>query len=191
MSLLALICYSITKCLKLFYYFVLHHCGGFLSFFYLCVVLLHRCVVWNAKVHYCNHLPLAITYSSCSPIVQIKVLFITFFYCALGPSIFPLMLFCCASALWCSSHDLLRCITIQPSLHPIDLLCYIESSHDLLLCSVVIFSYCSKFQLIMFFYYASKTSSCCAPLLCITVVLGLHFYLMSYDVLLLCIIMVV
>jgi len=179
---LALISYSITKSLTFLCSFVLHHCGGFLSFFCLCVVLLHRCVAWNAKADYCNHLALAITYSSCSPIVQIKGLFITLFYCALVPSFFPLMLLCCASPPWCFSDDLLQCITIQPYLHPLDLFCCIGSFHDLLLHIAFIFSYYSKFQHIVLFYFASKTSSCCVLLLCIIVVLGFHFYLIYYDV---------
>ncbi len=170
---LAFICYSITKRITFLCIFVLHHCGGFLSFFCLCVVLLHRCVVWNAKVDYCNNLALAITYSSCSLIVQIKGLFIPLLYYALMLSLFPLMLFCSASAPWCSSHDLLQCITIQPSFHPLDLFCCIGSSYDLLLHIAFIFSYYLKLQLVMLFYSTSKTSSYCAPLFCIIVVLGL------------------
>jgi hypothetical protein len=188
---LAFICYSITKCLTFLGFFVLHHCGSFLSFYCLYVVLLHRCVVWNAKAYYCNRLALAITYSSCSPIVQIKGLFIPLFYWALVPSLFPLMLLCCASVPWCSSCDLLQCITIQPSFYPIDLFCCIGSFHDLLLHIAFIFFYYSKLQLVMLFYSISKTSSCCAPLLCIIVVLDFHFYLVYYYVLLLCIIIVV
>jgi hypothetical protein len=161
----------------LVFFFVLHHYGGFLSFFCLCIVLLHRCVVWNAKADYCNRLALAITYSSCSPIMQIKGLFITLFYCALVPSLFPLMLLCCASAPWCSSHDLLQCITIQPSLHPLFFFCCIGSSHDLLLHITSIFSYYSKLQLVVFLYFASKN----ILLLCSSIVhhCGLGFSFLS------------
>jgi len=71
---------------------------------------LWRCISSSSHLNncLCIMLPNQICkrYSHCTP------------YCV-SPFPFPLMLFCCTSAPWCLSCDLLLHITVEPFLHPL------------------------------------------------------------------------